>query len=203
MLSKTHLAIGIATSLTVLQPSTPKEIAVAVIGGAMGGSIPDIDIIKNKTNLDSIVTQSTAALIVLAAVLCDYYFNYGIVRYLGSHPESLFTGIALYVLFCVIGFYAPHRGFTHSFLGMALFTSSVRIIYPELTGAFLLGYASHLVLDLLNRKPMKLFYPIRKGVCLRLCYSNRLANRVLFIIGTSLSIVMLMYQIFMILNTVV
>ncbi len=200
MLSKTHLVCGIATSLTVLQPQSPKELAVAVIGGALGGSIPDIDIIKSRTNLDSIITQSTAFIIATAAVFCDYYFNYGILRYLRMHPGSAVTGAVLYIALMVIGFYAPHRSFTHSIAAMLLFTAAVRMIYPQLTNAYLLGYVSHLALDLLNRKPEELFYPIRKGICLKLCYSNRKANRFLFTAGSVVTAGMLAYSIYGILK---
>lgn len=188
MLSKTHLACGIATSLAVLQPATPKELAIAVIGGALGGSVPDIDLVKNRTNLDSIFTQTTAFVIAVAAIIADYYYDFGIIRYLSNHPGSAITGIVFYIVLMVIGFYAPHRGFTHSILALVLFSASVNIVYSQITMAYACGYISHLALDLLNRKPVQLFYPIRKGFCLHLCYSNRRANRVLFVLGTILSV---------------
>lgn len=188
MLSKTHLACGIAASLAILHPDTPKGLAVAVIGGALGGSVPDIDLVKNRTNLDSIFTQTTALVIAVAAILADYYYDYGIVRYLSNHPGSAVTGIVLYLVLMVIGFYAPHRGFTHSILALVLFSASIRIVYPQITTAYALGYFSHLALDLLNRKPVQLFFPIRKGFCLHLCYSNRRMNRFLFVLGTALSV---------------
>ncbi len=121
----------------------------------------------------------------------DYYFNYGILRYLGSHTSSAITGAVLYIVLMVIGFYAPHRGFTHSILAMLFFTAAMRIIYSSLAGAYMLGYGSHLALDLLNRKPLELFFPIRKGICLKLCYSNRKANRIFFIAGSAVTVCML------------
>ncbi len=191
MLSKTHLVCGMAASLAILQPRTPGGIAVALIGGAIGGSIPDIDIIKNRTNLDSIITQGVAAAIAAAVIFCDYYFNYGILRYMKNNPGSVLTGAAVYAALMVIGFYAPHRGFTHSILAMLLFTTAVRIIYPDAAQAYLFGYGSHLVLDLLNRRPVELFFPVRKGICLKMCYSNRRANHLFFMAGSIVTVCML------------
>ncbi len=201
MLSKTHLVCGMAVSMAVLQPQTPKEIAIAMLGGALGSSIPDIDIIKNRTNLDSIITQSVAFVLVVAAVFLDYHFNYGILRYMAAHPGSAITGAAMYIALVVVGFYAAHRSFTHSIAAMMLFTVAAGIIYPNITESYLLGYGSHLVLDLLNRKPVQLFYPIRKGVCLKLCYSNRKANKVLFVLGSLGTVGMLAYSIVITMHT--
>ncbi len=191
MLSKTHLACGIAASLAILQPQTPKGMAAAVIGGALGGSVPDIDTIKSRTSLDSVITQGAALLIAAGAVFLDWYFHFGILSYLGSHPESAATGAVLYLILVIIGFYAPHRGFTHSILAMLLFTAAVRILYPGAADTFAVGYLSHLALDLLNRKPLELLFPVRRGLCLKLCYSNRMANRIFFAAGCILSAVLL------------
>ena len=43
MMSRTHLAIGLAVSLATIQPTTFHECAVAVIGGAVGGVLADND----------------------------------------------------------------------------------------------------------------------------------------------------------------
>ncbi len=192
MLSKTHLAWGITASLLVLQPRTPKDLAAAVIGGALGGSIPDIDNMKSRTNIDSIITQGTALLIAGGAVVLDWQYHLGILRYLMNHPESAVTGAVFYLIFAIAGFYSPHRGFTHSILAMALFTAAAGMIYPGAAEAYMLGYVSHLVLDLLNRKPLKLFFPLKKGICLKLCYSNRLANKLFFWSGCILSVILLL-----------
>ncbi len=180
MISKTHLTTGIATALILTQPSTPQGLAAAIIGGALGGALPDIDIIRNKTSIDSVITQSVAAVIAVAAVFADYYFSFGILSYLQNHPGSAVTGLVMYGVLMVIGFYAPHRGFTHSLLGLFLFSSAIGIVYPSISAAYVAGYVSHLALDLLNKKPVQLFFPLKKGICLKLCYSNREANDAIF-----------------------
>jgi inner membrane protein len=43
MLGKTHVAVGVAASLAILQPDTATGIISAVAGGAIGGWICDID----------------------------------------------------------------------------------------------------------------------------------------------------------------
>ncbi len=195
MLSKTHLVCGMAASLLFIQPQTPKELAVAVIGGALGGSVPDIDTVKSRTNIDSIITQSAAFIIAAAAIFCDSYFELGILRYLRNHPESLITGGVFYIALMIIGFYSDHRSFTHSILGLFLFSTAVGILYPQIAGAYILGYGSHIGLDLLNRKKVKLLYPLKKGFCLRLCYSDRKANHWLFLLGTIVTASSICYSI--------
>ena len=48
MMSKTHFAVGLATSLAIIQPKTFNECAVAVIGGTVGGVLADNDIESKK-----------------------------------------------------------------------------------------------------------------------------------------------------------
>ena len=43
MLGKTHLALGVAAAAAVLQPSTVPECLTAVLSGAVGGVLCDID----------------------------------------------------------------------------------------------------------------------------------------------------------------
>ena len=51
MLRKTHVSIGIATALAVIHPGTVASCVFAIIGGAVGGWLPDIDLnTKKKIN---------------------------------------------------------------------------------------------------------------------------------------------------------
>jgi len=47
MLGKTHVAVGVASSLAVLHPETMPGVIAAVAGGAIGGRFCDIDLKKN------------------------------------------------------------------------------------------------------------------------------------------------------------
>ncbi len=191
MMSKTHLAVGIAASLMIVQPQTYQECALAVIGGALGGIAPDIDTFKSRTRIDNVISHTAAVVIAAAALFCDYYFNFGIVNYLRAHTSPLLVGGLAYIALLIIGFYAPHRGFTHSLLGMVLFTAAISAVYPPVAAAYMAGFASHIALDLLNRKHVHLFYPMKKGISFNLCYASGKANTFFFIAGIAVSAISL------------
>ena len=47
----------------------------------------------------------------------------------------------------------------------------------SVAAAFALGFASHVLLDLLNKMPVQLLYPSKRGkLCLRLCYASGATN---------------------------
>ena len=60
MMSRTHLAIGLATSLAVIRPGSLQECAVAVVGGAVGGVLADNDILDNDYHADALIGQLLA-----------------------------------------------------------------------------------------------------------------------------------------------
>ncbi len=190
-MSKTHLAVGIAASLLIIQPDTYQECALALMGGALGGIAPDIDTFKSRTRIDNVISHTAAAAIAAGALICDWYFNLGIYRYLQAHTSPLMIGGLAYVILLIIGFYSPHRGFTHSLLGMALFTAAISAIYPPIAGAYIAGFASHITLDLFNRKHVRLLYPLKKGISFNLCYASGKANTFFFIAGIAASAVSL------------
>ena len=65
-------------------------------------------------------------------------------------------------------------------------------IFPDAVQYFAAGFLSHLVIDLLNRKRVHLFYPLGRGVCLNLCSSRGLVNRILFLSGGLASILLVL-----------
>ena len=49
---------------------------------------------------------------------------------------------------------------------------------------FAIGFLSHIGLDLLNKKPVQVFFPVKsRRMCLGWCYANRLANKFLLALG--------------------
>ena len=70
--------------------------------------------------------------------------------------------------------FTTHRGFTHSLLSMVITGSLVYIIssaiVPNLKNpvcsGYLLGYLSHLILDMLNPKGVPLFFPCKVKISL-------------------------------------
>ncbi|OPX47194.1 metal-dependent hydrolase [Clostridium thermobutyricum] len=66
-----------------------------------------------------------------------------------------------------------HRGLTHSFIFLSIlyvialalsFISHENIVVISICGGFLIGYISHLVLDLLTKEGIELFFPFRANI---------------------------------------
>ena len=191
MMSKTHIAIGAATALACTMPSTPEGCAVAVIGGVVGGIVADNDILDNDYLGDALFGQLLAAAISAAVLALDFFLNGGIVKSIIASKGWLVFGIIVFALLYFIGFTQPHRGFTHSFLALLLYSIAVGFIYEPLVEPFALGYASHLAIDLLNKRGIKLLFPFKFGICLGLCYADGVANKVLTIAGAIVTVIML------------
>lgn len=68
---------------------------------------------------------------------------------------------------------------------------AVYLIYKPFSAPLAVAYFSHLVLDVLNKKKIPLFYPLKFGICLKLCYANKKANKVLMYVGFCIAAVLL------------
>ena len=101
-------------------------------------------------------------------------------------PEALpvFAGGALGCLICDLEIKGiGHRGFSHSLLALVLETACVQLVFPEAALPFAAAFASHVLLDLMNKRPVRLFFPAKKGVCLGWFYADGLANKAFAAIG--------------------
>ena len=189
MMGKTHLTVGVAAALAAVQPKSMAGCFAAVIGGAIGGVLCDIDTLRNEGHNDSIAIQLSALAAAASLLAADWRLNTGICRYVLSIDQNrlLYGALALFTLW-VIGFFSDHRGFTHSITAGALFSQAVWMICPPVVMPFAAAYASHIALDLLNKKGVRLLYPMKGGVYCDLFYSDRTANDLLFTFGIIASI---------------
>lgn len=196
-MGKTHVAVGMATSLLILQPTNPKGCIVAIIGGAIGGVAADIDILNDDYKHDALIGQFLAVGISCIALIIDYFLKLGICKFMQERNTFLIgLGAVIYLVLWIVGYHSDHRKFTHSFLAMLLFSTAIYLLSPMIAGAYIIGYFSHLLLDLLNKKRVLLFYPLGKGMCLKLCYAGKSANKAFmyfgFIVTTAMIIISLM-----------
>lgn len=191
MMGKTHLAVGIAASLLVTQPQTASQCIVSLIGGAAGGILADIDILDNKSH-DSLKMQFACMGMTFALLMLDSLLHLGVCdSILANGYQTPAIGLGAFSVLWIIGVFTGHRTFTHSILAGALYSACVWVVYPPLMYPFAVGYISHLALDLLNRKNIPLFFPLKAGVCLRLCYADSFASKLLFRLGMGVSVVYL------------
>ena len=195
MLGKTHIAVGISATYLIMQPKTLTEFAVTTIGGSIGGVMADIDVHINtenrfaaKASSDAVYGEILAAVISLSLLFADYYNGGELWNNIIKNALLSVSGAIIFIILAVIGKMSEHRDKTHSLLAWVLFTVSVVLIEPHLGLAFAIGYGSHLFVDLFNKTPIRLLYPLKKGICFKLCYADRLGNELLLVVGVAIII---------------
>ncbi|MDE7105458.1 MAG: metal-dependent hydrolase [Ruminococcus sp.] len=60
---------------------------------------------------------------------------------------------------------------------------------------FAIGFGSHILLDCLNKKPVRVFFPVKKGICFKLCYAAKTANQAFLVVGIISTILLLGFSI--------
>lgn len=184
MKSRTHMAVGAAAALAAVQPQAAIGCAVAVAAGTLGAAISDVDLLWNRGAREVFHRVMGIALALVCLVALDVLAQADVTTRLAALVgKDWGWGLVMLLLLCVCGFFSEHRSFTHSIAGMTLFTVAVHLLVPGHALGFLAGFASHLVLDLLNRKPLRLLFPFRKGYTLRLCSADGMVNSVLMWLG--------------------
>ena len=83
------------------------------------------------------------------------------------------------------------RGFTHSILALVLFSTAAHAVVGNSSTWFAIGYASHLVIDLFNKKGESLLFPIKAKVCFNLCAADGITNKLLGSLATVASALLL------------
>ena len=136
------------------------------------------------------------ALVAAAALIEDHLLDAGMWRSIGHGGDFLwgpsakigqylwFAGLAGFVITCVFASGSSHRGFSHSLMAMALETICLWLIFPAVALSFAIAFLSHVLLDMMNKRSVRLFYPAKRGICLGWFYADKLANKVAAVCGT-------------------
>lgn len=197
MMKKTHLTIGIASAVAITHPEIVSECFVAIMGGAIGGVICDIDILDNDYKNNDFFERFLVVKMTGIILLLDFLLQTGICEaILNRDKRFLLIGGVLFSVLCLIGIHSAHRTFTHSFIALILFSAALSLIYPPIVYSFIIGFLSHLMLDLLNKKKIRLFYPSDFGLCFGLCYANKIANTIFMYIGTIATVLLVLNGLF-------
>ena len=197
MMGKTHIAVGIAAAYTVMHPRTVPEFIIATVGGSLGGVMADIDVkidtsnkFAMKASLDALYGEILAIAISAGALAGDFFTGGNILKGIIASLPRFIIGMAIFIALTVIGELSKHRDKTHSLLVMLLFSASVYLIEPHIGIAFAVGYGSHLIIDLFNKSPIRILYPLKKDICFKLCYADRLGNELFLVSGV---LIMVLY----------
>lgn len=159
-----------------------KELVLGITLSVIGSLISDIDINNSKANKAVNKVIWVIGITGIISLIVDYFLNLGIYNSILNNMAIMRTMVSI-SLFSIIVMFAkmtPHRSFSHSLIGITSFYIPVSLLFGSMSNYFLIAIISHIVIDLFNKKKIQLFYPIKKGVCFKLCYSNGLVNKSLF-----------------------
>jgi len=168
MLGKTHFSVGMAAGIAICRPQTMPMLIAGAGLAAFGGTICDIDVETSDAHEQVDRMLVVAVIMVAAVVVMDFIFRVGIYRRLmaNSNIARVIIGSLAFLMICAFGKEQSHRSFMHSFLALAMLSICVYIIFPDMTPYFMVGFMSHMFIDVFNRKREKFFWPVGKGFCL-------------------------------------
>lgn len=190
MQGKTHVVVGIAASVLLLRPLDVASFAATAAAGAVGGLLPDVDLLKSNGSKEISTCAGVVFFAIAVLALADRAAPYGLLEFLApsTGPLCLPGAVWLFVLIA-FGVSRPHREFTHSLAFCALIAAGIFVSCPSGAAPAAIGILSHLVLDVLNGRGMTLFWPVKKRFCLGFCSSGgavdaglRLAAAVLIVL---------------------
>ena len=110
MLRATHLSVGVAAALAVLQPDNLFE-CLAVTGiAAVGSVISDIDADQSKVRREADLMLGIGAAVLAAVMIAQTRFHVDLTKYLSGNQtlseRSVTAGV--FIILCVIGKMTPH-----------------------------------------------------------------------------------------------
>ena len=191
---KTHFVVGVSLALAIMPPSDLKGLIAGCVAAGIGSVVSDVDCVTSNAGQEAVKASAACVIMAICAYFADSYFKTGIFESLvdrGSQNATLMAVLA-FVLLCAFGMLTSHRSFLHSIAGGMLLTLCTYFILPDAWKYFAAGCASHLALDLLNRKGIRLFFPLHKTYCLGWFKANGLVNRILLAAGT-IAMILLIY----------
>lgn len=187
MTKNTHLATGVALTTALMMPNDMHSLVVCICGAAIGSTIPDVDVASSKPRkeLNTIVSISVTAIAIL--IMLEMIFKIGIYQLIESQAGLYrsILGFVTFLLLSIFGTTTKHRTFTHSIIGLITFTGATWVFLPSIALPFCFGMISHIMLDMLNTKKVRLLFPnIKFGIAFKLCHADGRANMLIGIIST-------------------
>ena len=192
MMSTTHIVIGIAAALTVTQPDSAEALLPGIAGASVGSIICDIDCRGKRTGgsrsrmlRDAIIGRVIVAGLLVAVLFIDYWLGSPIFTRINNLTPAFLIELFVFIVCCGFSFLSEHRGFSHSIIALGLYSGSLYVMITPVTVPFAIAFISHVLLDLFNRKPVRVLWPLKKGWCLKIFYADRKANTGMLIAGSA------------------
>ena len=193
MEKKTHVMCANLVSLYLMKPDSIFDLVITCGCATLGGLLPDVDL-KDSTS-DKLFDRLMTSLItiVVMSFFIKYFFDIDLYCKIKecSYINYLIS-VCLFIVMAFLGSKSSHRSFTHSILGLFVYSSILsygfgnNVIFP-----YFVSHLSHIVLDLFNKKGVALFYPSKYRLCFGICDSNGKVNKFLFILFSLLIVIYL------------
>ena len=183
MTGKTHAAVGLCGAAFLLVPKA--SIATSIIGlgfVVLGSYATDADLKMSKAGHIVSDIINMAGLLIGLYLVATYWMNYNVINLIGKNmPGQLkFLGVAFITGSIILGRITGHRKYMHSLIGFTTMYIGVWLIAGDFAIWFGLGYALHMIIDLLNEKSEALLFPLPVGnFCFSLVSSGGIANTVI------------------------
>ena len=174
MTGRTHLAIGAAAALLAVGPdATVTTLALAAACGATGATLPDLDVRDTAHPWRERLIRTGAAALLVGALVLDAVNGASLARAVVARGAGALAlgAVGLVALACAARL-SNHRSFSHSLLALVGFAAATWLVCPPLAPYVALGFATHLVLDALTYRGLRLFWPSRHGFSARLCHTG-------------------------------
>lgn len=184
MTGKTHMAIGLAGSSLILLPGV--DIRTGLVGlavSAIGSLMVDGDMEQSEAG--DKINDFVQGMVLISGVLLflKYKMNFNAFEALTQYMPAGFKliGITLLIASIIYGRMSGHRYFMHSIFGLFTTSLGVYLIMGAFWKWFALGYALHILADLLNKKKVHLLYPLVPdfGIKFNVCGANGLVSKIL------------------------
>ena len=174
MTGRTHLAVGATAAMLAAGPGAPvTALTIAAACGAVGATLPDLDVRDSAHPWRERLTRAGAAALLVGALVLDAVNGASLARAVVARGAGALAlgAVGLVALACAARL-SSHRGFSHSLLALVGFAAATWLVCPPLAPYVALGFATHLVLDALTYRGLRLFWPARCGFSARLCHTG-------------------------------
>lgn len=184
MTYKAHATIATGMATMLMHSNDIKYMIGGSILAIAGALIVDIDSANSKASSYFRTMLSYGVVIVVLNIILKLYIGIDIFNNVLQNNEikHLVIPVALLLILLVIGSRTKHRKVVHSFLFLVIYTIPIYMLVGPLYVWFSVGYLTHILVDLLNEKEERLFFPLKKGFCFGLCKSNGIVDFSLFAI---------------------
>lgn len=192
MEGKTHAVVGMATAISMLQPKDTKELLTALTFGCIGGVICDVD--ASKSDASKAVNLGIGGVIGLCAItaIADMFYDVMFMQRITESTNSMRVLLGVLLLLSTLSYAKgkPHRTQAHSLLTLPLLCIGLGFIVPDAVRFFAIGFVSHVIIDMLNKKKVYFLYPFNVGVSFGLCKSNGKFSNGLYYIALTTTILL-------------